>query len=54
MNIAAMAVLTVVICAEKLFPRWERIAQGVGLALILSGMLVIVVPATLELRLALM
>jgi predicted metal-binding membrane protein len=54
MNIAAMAGLTVVIGAEKMFPRWERIAQGVGLALILSGMLVIVVPATLELRLALM
>jgi predicted metal-binding membrane protein len=54
MNIAAMAVLTVVICAEKMLPRWQRIAQGVGLALILSGMLVIVVPATLELRLALM
>jgi len=54
MNTAAMAGLTVVIGAEKMFPRGERIAQGVGLALILSGMLVIVVPATLELRLALM
>jgi predicted metal-binding membrane protein len=54
MNVAAMAGLTVVIGAEKMFPRWERIAQGVGLALILSGMFVIVVPATLELRLALL
>ena len=54
MNIAAMAGLTVVIFAEKMFPRWERIAQGVGLALILSGLLVIVVPATLSRSLALM
>jgi predicted metal-binding membrane protein len=54
MNIAAMAGLTVVIFAEKMVPRGERIAQGVGLALILSGILVIVVPATLELRLALL
>ena len=52
MNIAAMAGLTVVIGAEKMFPRWERIAQGVGLALILSGILVIVVPATLSRSLA--
>jgi predicted metal-binding membrane protein len=50
MNIVAMIGLTVVIFAEKMFPRWERIAQGVGLALILSGMLVIVVPATLLLN----
>jgi hypothetical protein len=54
MNIAAMAGLTVVIFAEKMFPRWERIAQGVGLALILSGILVIVVPTTLSRSLALM
>jgi predicted metal-binding membrane protein len=54
MNIAAMAGLTVVIGAEKMFPRWERIAQGVGLALILSGLLVIVVLATLSRSLALM
>lgn len=47
MNVAAMAGLTVVIGAEKMLPRWERIAQGVGLALILYGILVIVVPATL-------
>ena len=54
MNIAAMAGLTVVIGAEKMFPRGEHIAQGVGLALILSGILVIVVPATLSRSLALM
>ena len=35
------------IFAEKMFPRGERIAQGVGLVLILSGILVIVVPTTL-------
>jgi predicted metal-binding membrane protein len=50
MNVAAMAGLTVVIGAEKMFPRGERIAQGVGLALILSGILVIVVPAALLLN----
>jgi predicted metal-binding membrane protein len=44
MNIAAMTGLTVVIFAEKSFPRGERIARGVGLALILAGILVIVVP----------
>jgi len=44
-----MAVLTVLIFAEKMFPRGERIAQGVGLALILYGILVIVVPAALPL-----
>jgi predicted metal-binding membrane protein len=49
MNIAAMAVLTVLIFAEKMFPRGERIAQGVGQALILYGILVIVVPAALPL-----
>ena len=53
MNIAAMAGLTVVIFAEKMFPRWrERIALVVGLVLILSGILVIVVPATLSRSLA--
>ena len=52
MNIAAMAGLTVVLFAEKMFPRGERIAQGVGLALILSGILVIVVPAILSRSLA--
>jgi predicted metal-binding membrane protein len=47
MNIAAMAVL---ICAEKFFPQAERIAWGAGLALILYGTLVIVVPAALPLN----
>ena len=49
MNIAVMAVLTVLIFAEKMVPRGERIAQVVGLALILYGILVIVVPAALPL-----
>ena len=50
MNLAAMAVLTVLICAEKCFPQAERIAWGAGLALILYGTLVIVVPAALPLN----
>jgi predicted metal-binding membrane protein len=50
MNIAAMAVLTVLICAEKVFPQAERIAWIAGLALILYGTLVIVVPAALLLN----
>lgn len=49
MNITAMAVLTVVIFAERTFPLGERIAQVVGLALILYGILVIVVPTALPL-----
>ena len=47
MNIAAMVVLTVLICAEKFLPQAELIAWGAGLALILYGTLVIVVPAAL-------
>ncbi len=50
MNIAAMAVLTVLIFAEKFFPQAERIAWVAGLALILCGTLVIVVPAALLLN----
>ena len=50
MNIAAMVVLTVLIFAEKFFPQAERIAWGAGLALILYGTLVIVVPAALPLN----
>jgi predicted metal-binding membrane protein len=50
MNIAAMAVLTVLIFAEKFFPQAERIAWVAGLALILYGTLVIVVPAALLLN----
>src|SRR5260370_41005971 len=49
MNIAVMAGLTVLIFAEKMLPRGERIAQVVGLALILYGILVIVVPPPLPL-----
>lgn len=50
MNIAAMAVLTVLIFAEKVFPQAERIAWIAGLVLILYGTLVIVVPAALLLN----
>ena len=50
MNIGAMAGLTVVIFAEKMFPRGERIAHSLGLALILYGALVIFVPAALLLN----
>src|SRR5215471_7568463 len=50
MNIAAMAVLTVLIFAEKVVPHAERIAWIAGLALILYGALVIVVPAALLLN----
>ena len=50
MNIAAMAGLTVLICAEKVLPRAERIAWVASLALILYGALVIVVPSALPLN----
>ena len=50
MNIAAMAGLTVLICAEKVVPQAERIAWIAGLALILYGALVIVMPAALLLN----
>ncbi len=49
MNIAAMALLTVLIFAEKCFPPGARIAQFAALALILYGTLVIVAPAALPL-----
>jgi predicted metal-binding membrane protein len=49
MNIAAMALLTALIFAEKLFPLGGRIAQCAALVLILYGALVIVVPAALRL-----
>src|SRR5947208_1427020 len=42
MNIAAMALLTALILAEKVVPRGARIAQFAALALILYGALVIV------------
>jgi hypothetical protein len=44
-----MVVLTVLILAEKIFPQAEHIAWIAGLALILYGTLVIVVPAALPL-----
>ncbi len=49
MNIAAMALLTALIFAEKCFPLGVRIAQFAALALILYGALVIVVPVALPL-----
>jgi predicted metal-binding membrane protein len=49
MNIAAMALLTALIFAEKVVPRGARITQFAALALILYGALVIVVPAALTL-----
>ena len=49
MNIAAMALLTVLIFAEKVFPTGERIAQLAALALIFYGTLVIVIPSALPL-----
>ncbi len=49
MNIAAMALLTVLIFAEKCFSPGTRIAHFAALALILYGTLVIVVPAALPL-----
>jgi predicted metal-binding membrane protein len=50
MNIVAMAFLTVLIFAEKVFPMGDRIAQFAALALILYGALVIVAPAALPLN----
>src|SRR5215469_6965329 len=50
MNIAAMALLTILIFAEKCFPKGSRIAQLAALALILYGTLVIVVPVALFLN----
>ena len=50
MNIAAMALLTALIFAEKVFPLGTRIAQCAALVLILYGALVIVVPAALLLN----
>jgi predicted metal-binding membrane protein len=52
MNIAAMALLTALIFAEKVFPLGTRIAQCAALVLILYGALVIVVPAALPLNAA--
>jgi predicted metal-binding membrane protein len=49
MNLAAMALLTALILAEKCLPSGERIARVATLALLLYGMLVIVLPAALPL-----
>jgi predicted metal-binding membrane protein len=49
MNIAAMAGLTILILAEKCFPKGARIAQFAALGLIFYGALVIVVPTALPL-----
>src|SRR5204863_151752 len=49
MNIAAMALLTVLIFAEKCLLPGARIAHFAALALILYGTLVIIVPAALPL-----
>ena len=47
MNLAAMAVVTVLIFAEKSLPLGQRIAQLAALALIAYGALVVVVPGIL-------
>jgi len=47
MNVAAMAVVTILIFAEKSFPMGQRIAQLAALLLIAYGVLVVVVPGTL-------
>ena len=47
MNIAVMALVTVLIFAEKVFPIGPRIAQLAALLLIVYGVLVIFVPGFL-------
>jgi predicted metal-binding membrane protein len=47
MNIAVMALLTVLIYAEKSFPIGRQIGQIAGVALIAYGVIVMVVPAAL-------
>lgn len=47
MNIAAMAVLTVLVFAEKAFPGGERIAFAAGLLLVVYGAFVLAIPAAL-------
>jgi predicted metal-binding membrane protein len=47
MNIAVMALLTVLIYAEKSFPLGRQISQIAGVALIVYGVIVIFVPAAL-------
>lgn len=47
MNVAAMAVVTLLIFAEKTFPAGERIAKVSGVALLLYGAVVLVFPQAL-------
>jgi predicted metal-binding membrane protein len=47
MNVAAMAVITAVIYAEKVFSWGRRIAQGAAIVLVAYGFLVILVPDAL-------
>jgi predicted metal-binding membrane protein len=47
MNIAAMAVITALIFAEKSLPSGRRIGQAAGVALIVYGLLVVLVPGML-------
>lgn len=47
MNVAAMAVVTLLVYAEKALPAGERIAKWAGIALMLYGVMVLVFPQTL-------
>jgi len=47
MNIAAMAVVTLLVFAEKALASGERIARWAGIALVLYGIVVLVYPQTL-------
>lgn len=47
MNIAAMAVVTLLVFAEKALAAGERIARWAGIALVLYGIIVLVYPQTL-------
>jgi predicted metal-binding membrane protein len=51
MNIAAMAVVTALIFAEKSFHNGERIAQAAAVLLIFYGAFVIAVPSSLPISL---
>ncbi len=43
MNLAWVAALTLAVAAEKILPKGERVAQLLGVALILAGVLKIAV-----------
>jgi predicted metal-binding membrane protein len=47
MNIAAMALVTLLVFAEKALPAGERIARWAGIALLLYGITIIVFPSSL-------